>query len=357
MASVARSASGKRWRARYRDPEGKQRSRTFDRKVDAEKFLVGLEHAKLSGTYIEVNAGDITFKDVAEKWRRAQIHRPSTVESVEIMLRRHAYPKLGARPIGKIRPSEVQEWVKSLEDVLAPSTIETVARYVVSIFKMCVKDRLIAFSPADDLKVPKKERTAIVPLKVDQVLAIADAIQPRYSALVMLLAGTGLRPAEAFGLTNDRIDWLRKLVNVNRQMVTIGGGAQFGPPKTGASVRSVPVPAFLIDLLAKHVSEFALGDDHLIFSDAEGHAIRRNRFGEVWRQAMKSLDFECRGPHQLRHHYASLLIQHGESVKVVQARLGHASASETLDTYAHLWPNSEESTRAAVESAYLDGAD
>ena len=56
------------------------------------------------------------------------------------------------------------------------------------------------------------------------------------------------------------------------------------------------------------------------------------------------------GFHELRHFYASLLIRHGESVKTVQARLGHASASETLDTYSHLWPDSDDRTRAAVEA-------
>jgi integrase len=55
--------------------------------------------------------------------------------------------------------------------------------------------------------------------------------------------------------------------------------------------------------------------------------------------------------HDLRHFYASLLIRHGESVKTVQARLGHATAQETLDTYGHLWPDSEDRTRAAVEMA------
>jgi integrase len=54
--------------------------------------------------------------------------------------------------------------------------------------------------------------------------------------------------------------------------------------------------------------------------------------------------------HDLRHFYASLLIRHGESVKVIQARLGHASASETLDTYSHLWPDSEDRTREAVDA-------
>ena len=56
------------------------------------------------------------------------------------------------------------------------------------------------------------------------------------------------------------------------------------------------------------------------------------------------------GFHALRHYYASLLIRHGESVKTVQSRLGHASAVETLDTYSHLWPDSDDRTRDAIDS-------
>lgn len=196
-------------------------------------------------------------------------------------------------------------------------------------------------------------RSEIVPLSVEQVRDIAKAIQPRYSALVVMMASTGLRPAEAFGVTSDRINWIAKSLRVDRQMLTVGGTAGFGPPKTDSSVRTIPLPTFLVELLSEHIRQYGLGVDGLLFTNAKGESIRRNRFGEIWRHAMSDLDFECRGPHQLRHHYASLLIEHGESVKVVQQRLGHASATETLDTYSHLWPESEESTRAAVETAYL----
>lgn len=61
--------------------------------------------------------------------------------------------------------------------------------------------------------------------------------------------------------------------------------------------------------------------------------------------------------HDLRHYYASLLIRHGESVKVVQARLGHATAAETLDTYSHLWPDSEDRTRDAIDAVLGAPAD
>lgn len=75
------------------------------------------------------------------------------------------------------------------------------------------------------------------------------------------------------------------------------------------------------------------------------------RFSEVWCRALATTGIRAGVTyHDLRHFYASLLIRHGESVKTVQARLGHATAQETLDTYGHLWPDSEERTRAAIEA-------
>jgi integrase len=92
------------------------------------------------------------------------------------------------------------------------------------------------------------------------------------------------------------------------------------------------------------------GPDGFLFTNHAGEPIRRTRFSDVWRPAVKSSGAPAgTGFHSLRHFYASLLIRHGESVKVVQARLGHASAAETLDTYSHLWPDSEDRTRVAVD--------
>lgn len=355
VSSIKKTKSGK-WQARWRSPEGSSHRKTFAKKTQAEQHLTDIDHKKLTGAYVDPKAGAITFREYAEEWREMQQHRPSTREQVEINLRLHAYPAFGHRHLNKVRPSELQAWVKGLEAKLAPSTIEVVARYVVSVFRAAVSDRLIVNSPADGLKLPKKTKKEVVPLRVEQVRAIAESIQPRYSAMVLFMAGSGLRPAEAMGLSEDRVVWLRKTLRVDRQMVTVEGVADFGPPKTAASYRTIPLPEFLVHTMSEHVRTFEPRDDGLLFTDANGAALRRNRFREVWKQAMKHLDFECNGPHQLRHHYASLLIQHGESVKVVQSRLGHASASETLDTYySHLWPDSEDSTRAAVESAYEVG--
>lgn len=130
----------------------------------------------------------------------------------------------------------------------------------------------------------------------------------------------------------------------------------FGPPKTRSSYRTVPLPSEVLTVLTEHqrlnpsVEVPALG--RLLFTDEKRDPILRAVLARSLRPAAQKAGLPPRtGLHVLRHFYASALIRHGESVKVVQERLGHASASETLDTYSHLWPDSEDRTRAAVAEA------
>jgi integrase len=187
-------------------------------------------------------------------------------------------------------------------------------------------------------------------MTLEAVEALTEAMPERYRALVTLAAGTGLRQGEVFGLTVDRIDFLRRQLTVDRQLVTMPDRAPYlAPPKTQASVRVVPLPQVVVDAVAAHLATWPT--DQFVFSTELGDPIRRTAFSErIWRPALKRAGLSSVTMHGLRHFYASLLIRHGESVKTVQARLGHASAAETLDTYSHLWPDSDDRTRAAVDS-------
>jgi integrase len=129
------------------------------------------------------------------------------------------------------------------------------------------------------------------------------------------------------------------------------------PPKTQASVRVIPLPQVVLDGLAAHLAEWPAHE--YVFTTELGAPIRRTAFSaRVWRQSVTAAGLPTSVTfHALRHFYASLLIRHGESVKTVHARLGHASAAETLDTYSHLWPDSDERTRAAVDSVLLRAED
>jgi integrase len=112
-------------------------------------------------------------------------------------------------------------------------------------------------------------------------------------------------------------------------------------------------PKVVIDALAAHIERFPIDhSDRLVFTDENGQALRRTAFSrEIWRPTVRAVGARREtGFHELRHFYASLLIRHGESVKTVQRRFGHATAAETFDTYAHLWPDSDDRTREAIDS-------
>ena len=264
----------------------------------------------------------------------------------------HAYPFLGRRSLGAVRRSEIQAWVKHRSVVLAPASVEVLYRWVATIFKAAVGDRLIAVSPCDRIARPKRPRHEIAPLEVEPVERLVVAMPARHRALIVFAAGTGLRQGECFGLTVDRVDFLRGQVRVDRQLVGVADFRPvFGPPKSAAGFRTVPLPSTVTDALAAHLGRHRPGRDGLVFTNRFGEPLRRSAFGEAWHRAAAAAELpEWATFHDLRHFYASLLIARNCSIKAVQKRLGHQSATETLDTYSHLWPDRDDETRAAVDS-------
>ncbi|WP_456824166.1 tyrosine-type recombinase/integrase [Cellulomonas sp. P5_E12] len=354
MANISAKRPDGKYRARVNDPRtGREIAKHFDRKIDAQRWIDEHTASVVTGTFVDPSAGRITFKDYAEHWRSVQAHRPSTADQVRRSLDRHVYPVLGSRRISTIMPSDLKALVKRMSLTLAPSTVSTIYKHVSAIFKAAVADRRIVVSPCSDLSVPKPRKAKVVPMTTEQVFALADAMLPKYRAAVILSAGTGLRLGEVLGLSVSHIDFLRRHVVVDRQLVQIAGQPPyFGPPKTDASYRTVPLPQIVVDELAHHLAEFPPSSrDGLVFTNAIGAPIRRTSMWSVWQDAAAASNVHGESFHSLRHYYASLLIRHGESVKTVQARLGHASAVETLDTYSHLWPDSDDRTREAVDAA------
>lgn len=347
MGSIARRPNGQ-WRARYRDPAGREHSRHFARKADAQRWLDETQAATLTGRYVDPRAGRVSLRDYVEEWKSRQVHRPTTVDQVEGVLTRHVLPHLGQRRLDSLLPSDIQKWVRRLSETLAPSTVGVAHRILSGILKSAVADRRIVSNPCTGTKLPKVTRRKVQPISTAHLSAIVGCIPARHRALVVMAAGTGLRQGELFGLTIDRLNLDERTVVVDRQLINIQGKAPlFAPPKSEASVRIVPLPDSVIDALRTHLSQFPTDD--LVFRNTHGDALRRSAFWTEWRRATRQAGLPDIRFHELRHYYASLLIRHGESVKTVQARLGHASAGETLDTYSHLWPDSDERTRDAVD--------
>jgi integrase len=353
FGSIRKLPSG-RFQAGYWH-EGKRHlaPHTFKTVTDAKAWLSVTEADILRGGWIDPAAGQVTFKDYAEAWRTIQTHRPKTARQVEQMLRLHVYPRFGNRPIASIRASEIQALVKTVE--LAPSTVDVLYSWVTTIFKAAVNDRAMSISPCRGISLPEVHKAKVVPVSVETVEKLIDSIAERYRALIVLGAGTGVRISEALGITSDRVDWIRRTVTIDRQLTGANehGSPVFGPVKDKKNrPRTIPLPQTVVDELSAHVARYGLGPDGLLFTSNRGRAVGNSTFSDVWTTAAGPLGISLGdGFHQLRHFYASQLIRKGESVKVVQERLGHASAMMTLDVYSHLWPdpNDEDRTRLAVD--------
>jgi len=282
-----RHGKGHRWRARYLDPDGRERARTFARRQDADRFLAGVESDKSRGLHVDPAAGRLTVGAYAKTWQAAQVHRPTTAATFQSHLRNHILPSLGHRQLAAVTRSEVQAWVKSRSQVLAPTTTATVYAVLRMIFRSEVADRLIAVSPCERIALPKAPPRELVPLPREAVLALADEVPPRFRAVVLAAAGTGLRQGELLGLVRDRVDFLRRTLTVDAQLILLPGGPPYlAPPKTTASYRTVPLADVVLAALSEHLKNYpaATAMDYrgrasqLVFSDEKGRPISRTHF-------------------------------------------------------------------------------
>lgn len=367
MASIQKRPNGK-WRARYRDRDSKEHARHFARKVDAQAWLDETTAALVTGKYVQPKAGKITFRAFAEEWLGDRIQADSTAALYKSHFERHVFPVIGDKQLDTIHTATIRRLVKRMHDgvegeraPLAPATIGVVYTITATVFREAVRAKRIAETPCTGIKLPEVTKARVRPLTTAQVEQLADTVLGELRALVILGAGSGLRQGELLGVTRDRIvldDDPR--VIVDRQLVTKPGGeTSLAKLKTKASERVVPLPRVVVDALQQHFDAYKVGARALVFT-LDGRGITRQRFGHVWRPSALEAGLTedtGTGVHALRHYYASLLIRYGESVKTVQARLGHKSATETLDTYGHMWADSDDRTRDAIDTVLFAPAD
>jgi len=350
---TGRYGKGKRWQARYWDTDGNQRNKDFDRKQDAERFLAAMTSDVLRGAYVDPDAGRVTFRDFATSWLAAQTFTETTREATELRLRLHASAHFGDEQIRSIRPSAIQAWLRRLQRDLAPTYVRVVFANVSAVFNAAVDDGVIASNPcrAASVRLPKRDNRRVEPWPLEQVQAVIEALPERYRATAVVAAGCGLRQGEVFGLRVSDVDFLRRRLHVEQQVKIVHARVELDRPK-GAKTRTVPLPDAVAEALAEHLRKFPAVLDGLVFTSREREPINRNHFNRyVWRPALKKAGVDegkGNGMHALRHFYASVLIDAGESVRAVADFLGHADPGFTLRVYAHLLPASEDRARRII---------
>jgi integrase len=290
------------YRARWREiPGGPQKTQTFDRKIDAERHLLKVNHDLLVGTYVDPRQAQTPLSVWAERWleRMRPTWRPMTSATNESGVRLHIVPKHGKMPLGAIRRTDVEAWAAALD--LAPSTVATVRKHLNQMLKAAVEDGLIARNPAVGARMPRNESARPAPVPHDVIEAITAALPSWARVAVPLGLGAGLRQSEATGLTVDRVQFLRRTIRIDRQLVTNNSASpELGPTKTAKSNRSIPLAVFVADRLSAHIAEHGTGDHGLILHQPDGRPIGRNRFGRLWRAARTVAEAEYVDYHDLR---------------------------------------------------------
>ncbi|WP_308467765.1 tyrosine-type recombinase/integrase [Rathayibacter soli] len=376
---TAQHGKGSRWRVDWYemqiDGSKKLRSRSLRTKSLAEDFLAKTENDIRSGSYRSIEHGRKTVAAVAEQWLNSKKRvKDSTRFTYERDLRMWVNPKFGAQRIGSIETHEIEQWITELQqgtapraylidyaaDVergkLSPASIARLHTVLSSVLGYAVRNGWLAVNPARGVELPTVSKAGHVYLTYGEVESLADAALivggESNRALIHLLAYSGLRINEALALTIDQLNLPAKRATI-RQGFTLGndGKRKLDTPK-GHKSRVVPIQPFIVDELAdltegRPASSF-------VFQSSTGGAIHDHNWrAREWRKAVLGCGLDGIGltPHKLRHTAASMAISAGADVKLVQQMLGHKDASETLNTYGHLWPDRLDEVANKVEKA------
>jgi integrase len=349
VASVARRPDS-RWRARYRDPSGREHAKHFDRKTDAQKWLDQQTAALVAGTHVAPRDARITVEQWCQTWLAGYgSKRESTVRQARVHIAR-IVAEFGPTQLTAVRPSQVKAWTAKLKaDGAADSYVYALHSRLSQVFADAVHDGLLGRNPCSRRTSPATAQQRPYVATTEQVWALHDAMPERLQAGVLLGAFVGLRTAEACGLRVGDVDFLRGAVQPVAQYPARA-------LKTATSRMAVPIPQTLALELASHVERWP---GEWLLTNELGRQLGPWQLERAIRDALTRVDGLPDGFrfHDLRHYLASLLIATGADVKVVQTRLRHASATTTLRVYAHLWPDADESTRAVVAGVLTARAD
>ena len=184
-----------RYVARYIDPSGRERAKSFTRRKDAEAYLTEIEAAKLKGVWVDPKHGRTLFREwYAEWWASVVNLRPSTRLRDEGYMHRYVLPYFGEMPLEAIRHREVRAWVAALRAKgFAPATVVKAYQLLGKVMTAAVNAEMLPRSPCRGVPLPKVEQEEMRFLNPAEVAALADRIHPRYRALVFVGAYGGLR--------------------------------------------------------------------------------------------------------------------------------------------------------------------
>jgi integrase len=344
LGGIDRLRSG-RYRVRITDGATGERVSlgTFVSKADAEQALAKAIADQGRGLWVRPDAGTVLLEDYARQWLACRLGRsgaplrPRVRELYEGELRLHILPSLGHVPVGRLRPATVRTWYGALvERGPGASTAAKCYRLLRAILNTAVEDGLLAANPCS-IRGAGAEKPADRKLPIlKQVFELADVVKPRYRALVLAAAFSGLRRGELFGLHREHVDLDHGTVSVEEQRQQLSSGEHIvGPPKSDAGMRTVALPPEAFVLLVDHLERFVGPEPSAwVFTGDKGGPLREAVWQHQWARARKAVGLPELHFHDLRHVAATLAAETGAGVKEIMYRIGHSTPQAAL-RYQH----------------------
>lgn len=351
-----------KWRARWRDETGAQRAKSFDTKKEAVQFVEKVSVEIRSGARTSFDRS-VIVAEVAKAWLTASLHlAPGTLQTYGRDLQLYILPNFGDIRLTDLKPAAIQRWLGQELTRLAPSSVHRHYRTMRTMLGWAVGQGMIPINPCDKVNPPRIPRKEMDTFTVEQIEAIAAAVNPRYRCFILVAAYGGLRWSELVGLRRMDVNGAR--VTVAGQLLQIDGVWKREEPKTSAGRRTLVLPESVAEELAQHLATFTGPDPHdLVFTNQHRNPVGPSFRHNVWYPACASIGMGQRTIknhkpayanmprfHDLRHTSVALAIAAGAHPKAIQQRLGHSSIAVTMDRYGHLMAGMDEDLAADIDN-------
>jgi integrase len=355
MASITRrvtAASDARYDVRLRIGE-RAVTRTFKRRQDADRRAKLTEADRALGGAVDPRSGAVHLGDDAKRWLSSRELAPRSRELYGHLNKRLIAPTFATTALARITPEAVRLWHSDLTSRAGALQAAKGYRLLRAVLNTAVADGLLLRNPCRIVGGGQEhtpERPLVTP---EQVLALAEAIEPRYRALVLLAGNGGLRLGELLGLRRNNVDTAAATVRIEEQATHLMSGVRVvGPPKSATGKRTVVLPAITVEALNEHRDQYVgAGEEALVFTDPSGQPLHKDVLYKAWRSARAAVGLEHATIHDLRHAGATLAAWTGASTKELMARLGHASPRAAL-RYQHAAESRDREIAARLDDVF-----
>jgi integrase len=371
LGSIDKQPNG-RYRARYRDLNGRSRSQSFATKGEARRFLDRNSADMQRGDWVDPTMRRTRFEDWATTWwETTRKLRPSTRRGYHQLLHVTCSPTSPGRRLSEIDYLDVEQFIAAkLDEGLSAKKVRDAVSVLSMVMKSAVRSNARKDNPAagHHIDVPSRKLTSGDVLSMADVHRLVAVVAEPYKPAIWLMILTGIRPAELCGLRVGAVDFVRHVVHVHETLQPIHAFGDHpyrlvtGPTKTDAGDRRIPIPAWLTEQMAEMLvlrastSGRTTNRDDYLFVRPYGGPLERDKFRQsVIRPALRAAGLpDTLRTYDLRHSHASLLIDRGANVLAVAQRMGHSDPTVTLRVYGHLFDGVQESLTAELDQLRRD---